>query len=715
MAVEPEQPQKLPFDIGTILKGLWQKRWFLLVGLVAVVFGAVYAGKKMGKQTYSAETSILFTAHAGTMAGGVYRIPRLTTYQHLILRLDVMEEVGKRLGLEIDPETIKGCVEVVTDKKTDIMKIKGWWDTPGGAADMANTVRDVFVDLTVRLRTDEAVKYATHYKERIDNARKALKAANGALEAFSSEFGVVDLDKEAQWYLDEYTAIEIKLEESRMKRRRVDLQLKGMDKAIQQLKNQIAQEQAEAADMEGLGASKTRSDRLRELIHQDKADRTNQIELARLETAYKRAQEMYRHGLIPREEMENAKAAYEAQHARTVDTKQVIEWKEELKKLDKVLVPKKAAPPSAPILREILLKQFELELEQASLTDQVTHYEEAVARVRKKLDSLPEKRKTFIPLQVEVDARKKEIASLEKLYTEVEQLAQKTSADFVVITPAVMPKFPAKSSKKMISIVIIFLGGALLFGAVLFRVVLDKTVRSVGEVDKRVDLPLLLEIPDRKRMSKRVDVDPEAVERELFRNLSRAVRKATPDRGARFLVTSPGAETGTSSIVWGLADALAGRDEKVLVIDAHLRGEHDFPDMGRVVESERAASLAQYLNGERDDALDAVLETEMPNVHYLPGAPGEVRPDMLASARMLELLDASKERYDVVLIDAPPAGTEADAAFLSEFCDSLLVVLRAHVTEAAKAKACVKALAFPKSRPLGVVLNDVHPLYAEGV
>jgi Mrp family chromosome partitioning ATPase len=83
---------------------------------------------------------------------------------------------------------------------------------------------------------------------------------------------------------------------------------------------------------------------------------------------------------------------------------------------------------------------------------------------------------------------------------------------------------------------------------------------------------------------------------------------------------------------------------------------------------------------------------------------------------MKEVLEGLRARFDLVLIDTPPAVAVSDALMLSVQCDGVLLVLRAQKTPVAAVQRVVERLEEVGARLLGSVLVGAdmrHPDYAE--
>ena len=83
-------------------------------------------------------------------------------------------------------------------------------------------------------------------------------------------------------------------------------------------------------------------------------------------------------------------------------------------------------------------------------------------------------------------------------------------------------------------------------------------------------------------------------------------------------------------------------------------------------------------------------------------------PELLGTARMRELVELMRERFDVVIIDSPPMGAGIDAFVLGTITGNLMLVLRAGSTERDLAEAKLQIVDQLPIRLTGAVLNDVR-------
>ena len=189
---------------------------------------------------------------------------------------------------------------------------------------------------------------------------------------------------------------------------------------------------------------------------------------------------------------------------------------------------------------------------------------------------------------------------------------------------------------------------------------------------------------------------------QQFRRLAATLHKAQTLDGVRsVMVTSATSADGKTVTAINLALVLSGSyKRRVLLIDADLRN----PSIGGFVGISHGGGLSDALKSATDSRITVIPLT--PLLTLLPG--GQPDPDPtsgLTSIRMRSILDEAVDRFDWVVVDAPPVGPVADAGHLAEMVDRILLVIRAERTQYPAVQKAVETLG--RERLLGVVLNGV--------
>jgi len=199
-------------------------------------------------------------------------------------------------------------------------------------------------------------------------------------------------------------------------------------------------------------------------------------------------------------------------------------------------------------------------------------------------------------------------------------------------------------------------------------------------------------------------LQPESFVAEQFRSLRVRIDSLATQRPIHTIgMTSalPGDGKSLASIGFAVVSAM-NLERRVLLIDCDLRQ----PAVHRSLGLRPGAGLAEVLTTDTklEDAVIRVDGTQLDvlPVRALPPNPSE----LLASARMRQLLEEARTRYDRVVLDLPPALGLPDAKEVSEVCDGVVLVVRAGVTPQEEIESTLEVL--DRGRILGVVLNGAE-------
>ncbi|RMH28269.1 MAG: polysaccharide biosynthesis tyrosine autokinase [Planctomycetota bacterium] len=249
-------------------------------------------------------------------------------------------------------------------------------------------------------------------------------------------------------------------------------------------------------------------------------------------------------------------------------------------------------------------------------------------------------------------------------------------------------------------------------GLIVLRELLEKRVRTPQDVALIPRTRVLGVVPDadedpsKPTSAERAVADaPAGVLAESVRQIRTLVLKRFAQRGHKALLVVGGMPgSGATTTVANLASSLANADLRVLVIDGNFRR----PKCHAVFGVAEGPGLGEALAG-AVALTDAAQPTEDPNVHVVTaGAPGTRVFERLATPAMSRLLDEARARYDLVLIDSPPAIVAGDAMALANRCDAAVLVVRAFSETRGLVARVRDQLDESRAEFLGVVVNAVR-------
>lgn len=275
-----------------------------------------------------------------------------------------------------------------------------------------------------------------------------------------------------------------------------------------------------------------------------------------------------------------------------------------------------------------------------------------------------------------------------------------------VIEPAVPAVFQSSPNKQRDAL-LGALAGVLLAGlAIAIWALLDTRVRTEDVLRRVTDLPLLGAIPLRKDRTRRAVVmtDPNGVSAEAYRGVRSSLRFAAVEHTiSAIAVTSsiPGEGKTTSAINIALTYAEAGL--RVLLVDADLRR----PMVAETLGLENTVGLTTMLVGAVTFE-DAQLQWGDSRLSVLPA--GEVAPnpaELLASARMAEILTELRARFDVMIVDTAPLLSVADATIIAPLMDTTIVVADVSKVRAVQLERALSSLAAVRAQVAGILFSRV--------
>jgi capsular exopolysaccharide synthesis family protein len=298
---------------------------------------------------------------------------------------------------------------------------------------------------------------------------------------------------------------------------------------------------------------------------------------------------------------------------------------------------------------------------------------------------------------------------LHNMTLQADQLAQEaalTRPDARIISEAEPPDAADGPHRSLILAASLGLGlclGLLLAG---LAEALDTSFRSGGDIRFETGLLCLAQVPEIRAPRTAVLEAPFSLFAEQIRALQTALGRCgagAPGAGRVIAVTAARPGEGKTTLTIALARALAASGRRVVAVDGDLRQPSFDPAFGLG----GVPGLTDHLAGLAgiDDII--FLDTQSTLAVIAAGGQAQAAFSLFSSAAAPQFLDELRRRYDIVLLDVPPAFALAEGRVLARLADAALLCVRWGDTPRRVVAAAIALLREAEVKLVGAALTRV--------
>ncbi|MFV8750862.1 GumC family protein [Nannocystaceae bacterium ST9] len=583
---------------------------------------------------------------------------------------------------EVDPVArLQGMIRV-EEVRGQVMAISAEYPDPDVARDIANAVVDAYLAHIMRRRSDTGSKAETDLDAELAAAKQTLEDADAALEKFKQDNKITSISLEDRQNL--------------------------ISQNITTLSGAAKQAQAER-----IGA---------EAIYKQgkKLNAQGSLASASLLSSSERIifDSMLTEQLAAEREFAEVDMRYGEKHPQ---------WRKAKQRID--TIDKRIKGESKGMLDTLGARYH-------ALVETETRLEAALEREHERALELGKLDPDYRKLAREVANAD---ATYEKLRTRADEIGVTNRVEneippVEILDHATTPAAPVRPRKLLVLAIALVAG--LTLGS-LFAVVVDLRdlrIRSLADLERALagfGLPTLGQLPllpadpalgvgnvraQRRRRDLYTHMFPQSLMAERCRSIRTALTFVTStDRPVALLVTSPTSAEGKSSTAMNLALSYCQARKRVCLVDADMRRPRLHQVFPQAVGKEDVG-LATVLAGEHpiDDALQGQLEGAPKELTVLTcGRIPEHPAELLESPACRKLIADLRDRFDVIVIDSPPALPVTDPLILAPQVDGVVVVAKCRSTTRSDIQMALTQLRQGDTNLLGVVLNE-HDSRSEG-
>ncbi len=738
---------RLPLELKTVLKTLRLKFWWILFLLVIAGGLGVGAALLLGTQKFES-TTVLFYQPIDSYVPDTFRIYQsigegtelsyeqgaglikfeasntsLWNRVNMVKTRPNLEELRKRLNLEKTLDQLGSAIDVYVAQDTNLMFIAAQSENPEEAQNIANTIRDIFLETNDMRIGEELKEQLQGLQQQYDATSKELLEAQTKFSDFIEQYNIRDIKTQTTIYASELAELELSIQKNKEQieiyKQRI-IRVKSEIQSVGQAELERQEALSKLTSKPGITTDEAtnRINQITDKIDILRAETIDPIELEQLKTKLTIAENEYVRGLINRSEYETAYYAYQLFKARTSNTEEIQRLKQEIDEI--MTLPHIGVDENATTneyLQQVKLVFLENELELIRLELQYASDKERYDSLSKNFIDMPTISQTYNSLNGNVISLEAETRGLEKILNQYKTISEKSQSDFSIISDAAIPLLPMESNKKLIAIIISFLVFMLGFIFILISIITDTKIKSSADAKQKLNMPILAAFPYLRNTSLLVPREHEESRQiELYRILARPLRLKYPKQGSTILVTSTSEKEGKSTTVINLATVFGRQDEHVLIIDAQIRyTEKPSPFHTYCLKDSDGnykKGLGEYLSYKA--SIDEIIsQTVLPGVDMIVKNEEAVIPDLLQSARMLELMQDLKQLYSIIIIEGAPVDECVDSEILTNYSDTILLVTACDMLRPSVVQRTLTRLKNTNIPLEGIILTKIRSVYSE--
>jgi capsular exopolysaccharide synthesis family protein len=353
---------------------------------------------------------------------------------------------------------VQSGLSVKPTKETFLFELQAESSSPVVAAAIANTATQVFVEYLKDMNTNDRTQSKELSKDRIQFSRSNLDESRRAVVDFKMRHDIVSLEKEVELELEALAGLEKSLES-------VNTTMTGLNAKKQDIKTKIS-------ELERYSKSATRitENPLITELHSQLA--RNEVKLA---------------GLRKR---------FGEEHREVQALKAEISEIEDKLKTEAPMLNSEETMSVDPVYQDLLSELSRIETAYETLRAERVRLMSTVREKKDFIERLPELEAELASLKLNEKMNEETHKLLTREYEEIAITNDKQSPDITVVSNAVAPLYPARPIKiyhaGLAGILSLIIG----IGIALLMDNMNVTIRSIDEAEQRLDLPVLMTIPD---------------------------------------------------------------------------------------------------------------------------------------------------------------------------------------------------------------------------
>lgn len=708
MESDPAGAENFGPDGAAVLFTVLRSRWLLLV-VIGVVSGglAALAAWQFNHKSAVIKAAIIYTGPPNSVASNVFDPLGAATGAEMITSVKVVGKLCEKRGLDISPTRMADAISPTVGRSSSLVNLSLTWSDPDEGIEILNELMNIFIDEMASQRKEILKQNLQHLemtllqaRSRVDEARRERDALQGKQEQELAKGGLAG---------DQYRSTLSNIDSTKQK---------IIDKQTEQLT--IGQQIAQVA-------SKIENCSKKQLDLQDSVKK----ELLReTQNVLLKARDGFAANSPGAEQINQTIASITKFVKSSKPPKDFDQWQKSLsdilngnstglsdsnrKKLDDAFA--NIGKQHEQVFRELNDEQHrleesrdQLELNLIPIKNAIAMLQQQQATYEKDAAALGEKITGVSATQLDeakhiLDEAEKQQDSLMVQRDALRQLAEGRTREWTVTVPASTATTQIESNSRKVFI--------LVFGVCCFALSAPLFVSEWHaqsgtpqmQMAQSLRVPVLaeriLEHFSPHERNKSVAALPED-KSEMLRMLTLRIQQSCHRPGSVVLFSSLDPNYSAAPLMATVAECLAEREERVLLIDAVCPHRSLIPVLNVSAsgpalpapttngkKQKKAAplplpvpdtaadtsfGLSEYLSAECEEVRELIRPTGCPGVDLITSGRGRFSREAMASSCLTELFNTCRKNYTMVLVHGPSIACAADLQMLTARADGIVL------------------------------------------
>ena len=717
-----------PSLFASALRRRW---WMFLLISCASAFAAREAMDYFGEHKSLSSAALIHTGLPNAPDGGEVIKPMApATCAELIESSKILNQLRESRGMEqISTKILQELIETKTSRGSSLLSIELAWSNPADNVAMLNELLDIFVEEIAAQRRATLRDHMQHVENALLQSRAEVSDARQQIfEVQAKQQKVLEeggLNSERyRSILSSVASTQLGVDEKRVEQLGVQQQIE----VLQQKSNALEQQAIKVLDDYKLQLVRQIAKRLRRVqvqltetsaVFAEISDLIAQVEgFAQSDTAPADIQqwqvELYstiRESLapLPEEDLQAIAVDFETQLnsfgplAKQIDTERL----------------------------QLAKQQEQLELSVIPLKNQIEMLETRLADYQQQADDIGEQltgigADQFGAYELRLEQAESQQKALTAQLDNMRQLEKCRVREWSISVPASLETTEVSSNRAKIFAFAFVLCGLVLSAPVLGGEWYRRQISPQVAFANSLQLPVLAErilqdfAPSRRQRMSPSKLTGEQL--EIVRMLALRIQQSAHVDGSVVLFSSIDPHYSPAPLMASIAECLAQREEKVLIVDAVCPGKTRLPITNVIAMPEQPAAqanqnsevaitaeateqpgLSEYFTSDCETVQDLVRHTGCPGVDLISSGHSDFPREALASSCLTELVESCRENYTMILVNSPAATASADLQMLTARADGVVLMATKDVRKNPRARAAVADLIDLGAPIIGVV------------